>query len=214
MRFVFAAIVLSGLTATPAAGLSEEAALRSATESYPTRRYVLGSLDAILGGVTGVGGLILTLDAGKPTDEVLMGLTGTIVGSLVGLDGLIRLFHPSSIEWQYPFFQKMAPGGDKIWESKVAYGKALLERNAERGRTSRTIRAVGGFITSGLHLYLFSKGQDRYQYLVYPGAVAGVVALYRVFFPSPEESALAAYREGKKAAWSLEVTGQGLALKF
>lgn len=187
-----------------------DAAFADLEDGYPSTR-IWGSLVSMLtGGASFVGGTLLAFDGARPTDEAIAAYALATLGAVDGIDGMIRFGRRSSAELALPHYKSFpagkpaAYGGDK---DKVQWGEETLARLADEARTERFLRGALDILTAGCYLYLNHKGDVSfdasgqqsgnryYKYLVYPAAFLALVGVYRILFTSPEERALARYRE-------------------
>lgn len=170
---------------------------KAIADEYPTFRQ-LGATYSTLFGAMAIwqGGLILGKD--KPGNDNFLATATVVVGSMRLVDGSVGLFRQSEAE-------RMA-NKNEIQDTET------LQRLARDSFYIRIIRSSLIAANSALFLALYSKGDDDYKMLVYPGVIMGVIATFNLFRLTPEEKA--AKGEDTKSFVELAPVKNGGALVF
>lgn len=167
-----------------------ETALGRIDGSYPWRRYAEGFPAAAYGAATGLGGLWIMLDTRHHNDtERTVGAIAAVTGGILLLDSLSVLFGKSSGERMAAHYREMDKNGDGLFANRDAYARAALVRFAESSRTDRWVRGVLTAVNAAPYFYFYFSNKARYGGALFLGSGLGLIALYRMFIPSAEESA-------------------------
>lgn len=167
-----------------------ESAVSRIDGGYPWRRYVEGIPSLAYGATTALGGVWIMLDSRHHNNsERTVGALSAVLGGVFFLDSLAVTFGESSGEMMARHYRGMSPNGDGLYPNRDAYAEAAVRRFGDSSRTTRWIRGALTLANAAPYFYFYFSNQTRYRNAQYMGAGLAAIALYRLLWPSPEESA-------------------------
>lgn len=209
-------------THAKASGLNQS--FNQIQQSYPSSRVIEGSLSLLYGVPTLFAGTLLAFDGNAPGDEVLTGWLLLLSGTAASVDGLVYGFGESYGEMAVGHYRRFRTPQYGEGVSREQWATRRLKNLAHTSRRKRYLRAAVDLITAGGYFYLYTKGpktvnaagaesgKDVYESLIYPAGAIALLGIYRIFFPSVEESAADAL--GLQTQFNILPSGFQLSLNF